>query len=165
MGMMSGLPKANPTVLKTRGEVKEGLNTTKWQRGRTWALAAQSTWGYMPAVDYTVKLHRIVLPALGHCAHVLVDASQHGHMAGSAFSRHTSVAHSPRTFLSGFSDEKGRAGFALCIHFEKTVSAAAVGAEDHDAFRRTRNVGNYRRHAMNNRRSEVATQALKKRQK
>ena len=75
MGMMSGLPNAKPTVLSGGGEATEGVERAKCARTKKagWCVCAYA----LPAVDNTVELHGVVLPALGHSAHVLVDASQH----------------------------------------------------------------------------------------
>jgi hypothetical protein len=113
-----------------------------------------------PAVDDAVELYRIVLPSLGHRAHVFVYPSQHRHVARPAFRGNARVTHAPRTFFDGFSNEKWSAGLALGIDFEETICAAAIGAEDHDALCRSRNVGDYGLHAVNNGRREVPESAL-----
>ncbi len=118
--------------------------------------------GGAPAVDHAVELDRVVLPALGHGAHVFVDSRQHGHVTGPALSRNTRVTDAPGPLLDGFADEKGGAGRALPVHFEETIGAAAVGAENEYAFGGARYVGYDGWHAVNDGGREVAERMLKR---
>lgn len=149
---MSGLPNAKPTTLKAKGKGRV-LSVKEEYAAARGGVGAR---GSAPAVDDAVELDRVVLPALGHSAHVFVDSRQHGHVTGPALSRHARVTDAPGPLLDGFADEKGCAWPALPIHFEETIGTAAVGAENEYAFGGARYVGYDGWHAMNDGGREVA---------